>query len=241
MPNCPYCNKKFGRISSLQNHSAYCAIIHQGKYAAENSEMEMDVPPIRDIYIVLQQLVKENNSLKEKIVELEKLSKREKKQICLIDWLNQNRIPTQDFKSWYIGWQVTQNDFHDVLSTNTLCGVMKILRNNLECRTGDHIPMCAFDQKLKTIFIYTNREWRIMEKGEFYKCVDSIIFKLGKQFNRWMHKNEREIIKNSEQMHLYTKKLYNMEIEELARRIHLRLYNHIKYNLKNIVEYQFSF
>ena len=42
-------------------------------------------------------------------------------------------------------------------------------------------------------------------------------------------------------MHLYTKKLYNMEIEELSRRIHLRLYNHIKYNLKNIVEYQFSF
>ena len=64
MPNCPYCFKKFGRISSLQNHSAYCSIIHQGKYAAENSELEMDIPPIRDIYIVLQKLVKENNSLK---------------------------------------------------------------------------------------------------------------------------------------------------------------------------------
>ena len=190
MPNCPYCFKKFGRISSLQNHSAYCSIIHQGKYAAENSELEMDIPPIRDIYIVLQKLVKENNSLKDKVSELEKLSKREKKQICLIDWLNHNRTPTLDFKMWYNKWQVTRNDFHNVLSTNTLSGVMAILRNNLECRNND-IPMCAFDQKLKTIFIYTNSEWRIIERNEFYKCIDSIIFKLGKQFNQLMHKNEK--------------------------------------------------
>ena len=32
MPNCPYCSKAFGRISALQNHSAFCAIRHQGKY-----------------------------------------------------------------------------------------------------------------------------------------------------------------------------------------------------------------
>ena len=37
MPNCPYCSKAFGRISALQNHSAFCAIRHQGKYAAKNS------------------------------------------------------------------------------------------------------------------------------------------------------------------------------------------------------------
>ena len=53
MPNCPYCSKAFGRISTLQNHSAFCAIRHQGKYAAKNSTDELDIPPLRDMYILI--------------------------------------------------------------------------------------------------------------------------------------------------------------------------------------------
>ena len=46
MPKCPYCSKAFGRISSLQSHSAFCAIQHEGKYAKRNSMDDLDVPPI---------------------------------------------------------------------------------------------------------------------------------------------------------------------------------------------------
>ena len=76
MRHCPYCNKKFGRISSLQSHSAFCAIQHQGKYAAKNSMEEMDIPPIRDMYIVLQKLVMENEKQKQRISELEKKNEK---------------------------------------------------------------------------------------------------------------------------------------------------------------------
>ena len=68
MPNCPYCSKAFGRISTLQNHSAFCAIRHQGKYAAKNSTDELDIPPLRDMYIVLQKLVMENEKLHKRII-----------------------------------------------------------------------------------------------------------------------------------------------------------------------------
>jgi hypothetical protein len=64
---------------------------------------------------------------------------------------------------------------------------------------------------------------------------------LGKQFDLWMNKNTTELIKNDEKIHLYTKKLYSADIEDIAKRLHLRLYNHIKYNLKNIVDYEFTF
>ena len=50
MPNCPYCSKAFGRISTLQNHSAFCAIRHQGKYAAKNSTDELDSTIERYVY-----------------------------------------------------------------------------------------------------------------------------------------------------------------------------------------------
>ncbi len=74
MPKCPYCSKAFGRISALQSHSAFCAIQHQGKYAAKHSMEELDVPPIRDMYIVLQKLVMYNGKLCGKIARIVKVA-----------------------------------------------------------------------------------------------------------------------------------------------------------------------
>ena len=238
MPNCPYCSKAFGRISALQNHSAFCAIRHQGKYAAKNSTDELDIPPLRDMYIVLQKLVLENEKLHKKITELEKLTNKEKKRVSLVDWLDVNKTPTIDFVDWVKNIAVTQCDFHRILTVNIVNVIMDIIKNNLETKD---IPICSFDQKLKTIFIYTQKSWRIVEKGEFYRFIDNIIRKLTSQLNQWMQRIELQLQTNEEKFHMYTKKIYSIDTEEVARRIHLRLYNHIKYNLRNIVEYEFTF
>jgi hypothetical protein len=238
MPNCPYCSKAFGRISTLQNHSAFCAIRHQGKYAAKNSTDELDIPPLRDMYIVLQKLVMENEKLHKKIADLEKLTHKEKKRIPLVDWLNANKRPKVDFVDWVKEINVAQGDFHRILTVNIVNVIMDIIRNNID--TND-IPVCSFDQKLKTIFIYTQKSWRIVEKGEFYRFIDNIIRKLTGQLNHWMQRTELQLQTNEEKFHMYTKKIYSIDTEEVARRIHLRLYNHIKYNLRNIVEYEFTF
>ena len=238
MPNCPYCSKAFGRISALQNHSAFCAIRHQGKYAAKNSTDELDIPPLRDMYIVLQKLVLENEKLHKKITELEKLTNKEKKRVSLVDWLDVNKTPTIDFVDWVKNIAVTQCDFHRILTVNIVNLIMDIIKNNLETKD---IPICSFDQKLKTIFIYTQKSWRIVEKGEFYRFIDNIIRKLTGQLNQWMQRIELQLQTNEEKFHMYTKKIYSIDTEEVARRIHLRLYNHLKYNLRNIVEYEFTF
>ena len=238
MPNCPYCSKAFGRISALQNHSAFCAIRHQGKYAAKNSTDELDIPPLRDMYIVLQKLVLENEKLHKKITELEKLTNKEKKRVSLVDWLDVNKTPTIDFVDWVKNIAVTQCDFHRILTVNIVNVIMDIIKNNLETKD---IPICSFDQKLKTIFIYTQKSWRIVEKGEFYRFIDNIIRKLTSQLNQWMQRIELQLQTNEEKFHMYTKKIYSIDTEEVARSIHLRLYNHLKYNLRNIVEYEFTF
>ena len=238
MPNCPYCSKAFGRISALQNHSAFCAIRHQGKYAAKNSTDELDIPPLRDMYIVLQKLVLENEKLHKKIAQLEKLTNKEKKRVSLVDWLDANKTPTIDFVDWVKNISVTQCDFHRILTVNIVNLIMDIIKNNLETKD---IPICSFDQKLKTIFIYTQKSWRIVEKGEFYRFIDNIIRKLTGQLNQWMQRIELQLQTNEEKFHMYTKKIYSIDTEEVARRIHLKLYNHLKYNLRNIVEYEFTF
>ena len=236
MPKCPYCSKVFGRISSLQSHSAFCAIQHQGKYAAKNSMDELDIPPIRDMYIVLQKLLLDNEKLRGKIEQLEKYANREKKKICLIDWLNEHKQPRMDFSDWVKNIVVTRNDFDKILDSNIINLIMDIVDNNI----SETMPVCSFDQKLKTIFIYTKEEWRIVEKTEFYRFIDSIIRKLTSQLNEWIQRNEIHSNKE-EQFYMYTKKIYAIDTEKVSDRVHLRLYNRIKYNLRNIVEYEFNF
>ncbi len=238
MPKCPYCSKAFGRISALQSHSAFCAIQHQGKYAAKHSMEELDVPPIRDMYIVLQKLVMDNEKLREKIAQLEKIASKEKKKMCLIDWLNMHKKPESDFVEWVKNIEVTQSDFGRILNSNIINLIMDIIKNNIN---GELIPICSFDQKLKTIFIYTKKEWRIVEKDEFYRFTDNIIRKLTGQLNHWIQRNEMQLQNNEEKFHTYTKKIYAIDTDEVSQRIHLRLYNHIRYNLRNIVEYEFNF
>ena len=155
-----------------------------------------------------------------------------------MDWLDVNKTPTIDFVDWVKNITVTQCDFHRILTVNIVNLIMDIIKNNLETKD---IPICSFDQKLKTIFIYTQKSWRIVEKGEFYRFIDNIIRKLTSQLNQWMQRIELQLQTNEEKFHMYTKKIYSIDTEEVARRIHLRLYNHLKYNLRNIVEYEFTF
>ena len=125
----------------------------------------------------------------------------------------------------------------EIRSANTEITKVIIKKNMRE----EQLPICVFDQKLKTLFIYTEKAWRIIEKDEFYRFIDNIIRKLGKQFDLWMKKNDKAIRKDSETLHLYTKKLYTTDTEDISKRIYLKLYNYIKYNLKNIIDYEFTF
>ena len=238
MPFCPYCPREFTRISALQNHSAFCAIQHQSKYAATNSEQELEVPPIRDIYIVLQKLVSENNKLKKRIATLERRHEQEKKKVPLINWLNANKTPNMIFDDWVNNIKVTHNDFNYVINTTCADGVMEIIKRHLIC---DVPPICSFDQKLKTLFIFVQKSWRIIEIDEFNRFIDNIVLKVGKQFNIWIEDNDAELKKDDINLYLYTKKIYGQDTDIVAKKIHLRLYNYIKYNLRKVVEYEFSF
>jgi hypothetical protein len=177
----------------------------------------------------------DNEKLHKKIAALEKINNREKKKICLIDWLNINKRPELDFVDWVKEISVTPDDFSRVLDIPIINLILDIIKNNIT----EDLPICSFDQKLKTIFIYTDCHWRVVERGEFYRFTDNIIRKLTGQLNKWIIKNEMKDFE--EQFHRYTKKIYAIDTEEVSRRVHLRLYNHIKYNLRNIIEYEFSF
>ena len=176
--------------------------------------------------------------LHKRITELEKITNKEKKRISLVDWLNANKKPKLDFVDWVKNINVSQHDFNRVLTVNIVNLMMDIIKNNF---TSKDVPIMSFDQKLKTIFIYTEKQWRIVEKCEFYRFIDNIMRKLTGQLNHWMQRTELQLVTNEEQFHMYTKKIYSVDTEEVSRRIHLRLYNHIKYNLRNIVEYEFTF
>ena len=105
MPKCPYCSKAFGRISSLQSHSAFCAIQHQGKYAKRNSMEDLDVPPIRDMYIVLQKGYPDGIPINANTAEATGISEGE---TC--KFLPYIMMKTADEGNVFVPWLASQTD-----------------------------------------------------------------------------------------------------------------------------------
>ena len=242
MPKCPYCPRTFHRISSCQSHSSFCAILHQGKYAQEASLGELDdLPSTQEMYKVLQALVKDGVRMKAEITELKKAAKREKKKVCLVDWLNNNRTPQADFNSWVSQIEVTERDFNYLVSTTFVEGALMVLKRELSEQRDESYPICCFDQKLKIFFIFLSDGWRMIDDDEFSRFIASLQRKFGKIFQKWIKDNTESIARDDEKFHTYTKQLYFADFDASVKKIERKLYNCTKYNLTRIVEYEFTF
>jgi hypothetical protein len=103
----------------------------------------------------------------------------------------------------------------------------------------------AFDQKLNTLFIYSAGEWKILDKDEFKSIVKIVHRKLYLQLNNYNKINERRVCDspNNEDWYKNISKVMgnNLNYESSVKKISFKLYNRIRYNLKHVIEYEFTF
>ena len=90
--SCVLCSKKYKNPSQLQKHYYLCRLLHA---STKTMDVTDDVPPIKNIYIMLLELGKKYNILEEKYNLLlqqqqqQQPSKRiSQKKIDFVDWLN---------------------------------------------------------------------------------------------------------------------------------------------------------
>ena len=146
---CPYCQKQYKRTKALNKHKLICSL------NSENFSYDEIIPTRKEMWKMIQRLVKTTEEQSEKIKKLENIIDRDVKKIDVIDWLNENETCDIDFKSWIKSHIiVTIEDIKTIFITDFMRGLNNIITNNI---IDKKIPLKAFTHKIRQLYLYENR------------------------------------------------------------------------------------
>ena len=195
-----------------------------------------------DIVKDLQRRVKK---LEENNAELKKWVCKEKKKINIIAWLNEHYNPLKDFPSWIEGLKVNERELELVFTYRLEKGSYYIIEQHLPLEDRKYFPIMAFKyQRKSTFYVYEEKSWRKIKKGEFASVVKNINHKLFKAFNAW-EKTHPEMMAE-ENRDIWGKRLQRIvlppeKLVHMVDRLEKRLHAYLALNLKNVMEYEFTF
>jgi len=112
-------------------------------------------------------------------------------------------------------------------------------------------PIQCFSQKTNYFYIFEKEgdiapQWRLMTSEDYGLLMQVIQKKLLEKITSWKQTNENDIKQNDSMCILYNKniiKIMNIRCKQdtLSNKIRSALYNYLKKDLKNIIEYDFEF
>ena len=188
-------------------------------------------------------LYEDNEKIKKEIAELKRWVKNKKKKIVILDWLNNNNILNIKFNMniFIDEIKLDQNDLENILNSNIYNVITNIIINILS--NYREKPIRSFDQKDNTLYIYNNYIWEILSEEDYNNLLTKIYKLILTEFKKWQDINESKLYTEeiSEKYIKYVKKIMggNMTLEEQKQKIHRNLYNLLKLNLQNVIEYEF--
>lgn len=244
---CGTCGKSFTRKTFYEKHIIGCESIHKSDYKRECEKEERDcLPSQMQLYRMLLDLTCKYESLDNEIQTLRKYVERTRKKINIIDWLNDNCNKGEFYDEWLNKIDVNEEQLKNTFKLGYVDGVYLILQqylplNNIEC----HSIKC-FDQKKGLFFCRKSEEWCMMDEMLITNLVRTINHKLMCQFTKWKNENKESIDNNDRFYDKYVDYMKiilggNMTKEQSYKKIKNNLYNYLKCDLKNIIQYEFIF
>jgi hypothetical protein len=80
------CGKEYTRLKNFQEHRALCEMLKVS--GNENVEFLHDIPSQLDMWLAMKVIIKQNQKLQNEMKNLKSWVNKQKKKLCLIDWLN---------------------------------------------------------------------------------------------------------------------------------------------------------
>lgn len=264
---CVYCGKGYKSRPGCDKHTILCELIDRTKKKRKlrilDDDTEYDVIPSNQrMYHMLIELANKYSNLEKKMEEMSKYVVNQKKKINILEWLNNNLIPTFVFDELPSKITTTNqtveivlnNTFHDVLNDMFELNIYK----NVELGGNDMYPIFALTQKSNTLYYYTaiqgqaiqgqsqpKHEWRELPKDKLVWFLNIIHMKITKLFTEWKKIHKQEIADNDSKSSIVDKatiKLMSQVFKEdkYYTKIKSILYNKMKCDMKALIEYEFE-
>ena len=247
---CDFCEKQYKLKSRFEKHILMCNITSKSvNERKKENELIDKTPSIQQLYEIIKQLAQKNDILERKVEKLSVWVNNNKKKINVVDWMNENRSIKITFENWLNSLEITKEDMELVFNYNFVEGIRFIIQRIIP-DVGDtqgEIPVKAFDQKEGIIYIFNGAEtgWGIMPPEIFERFFMRIAKGLLNQLKYWQDLNRHRICDNGF-TEIYidnVKKITGGDLtkEQQYTKVKRMLYNHVKINLKNVIQYDFEF
>jgi len=243
--NCKYCNRSYKLKPNYDKHYLFCDTL--SKTTKENNADY--VPSLRDMFTLILELTAKNSQLEQKVEELSKWAESKKKKLNVLDWLNEKYTKNIKYTEWLAGINITRNHLEAVFKSDMVTGCYEILQNLLsveDISNEQTMPIKAFDQKENILFIYNDdNKWEILSQPMFANLMNILSKKILTEFLKWQTENKSKM-RQDEFSYTYARNVQkimggNLTQEQIHMRVKKELYNYLKMNLRNVVEYEFSF
>ena len=233
------CGRIFTKLKSFQEHRTLCEMI---RFSRTDLADETTLPSQQEMWNVLKIVLKKYEKLEKKVDELTKMTNKEKKQISIIDWLNQNKQFDLDYKKWMGLIEFTQDDLENVFSRGFIEGITDVILNNLnDCDTN---VICGFKQKNNKLFLKEENVWRELNNEDMKNIINYFQSGIQKEFGKYNKKNAKRLedySKNEEWLKNIKKVTGSLiSTTDKVNKIKVKLFNKLKLNLKNVIEMEFS-
>ena len=179
----------------LKNMFCVCKILSKPiKCTAE----EDDVPTVRELYTIIQELTKNLADVKQELTAIKKWVSNRKKQVNVIAWLNKNNSLETNYFQWLDSIVLQRKHLEFVFEYNYVEGLLYIFQDLLPLDKEKSLPIKSFEQKKGSLFIYDNEnKWRMMESEEFGKLTNILSRALTGEFQKWKKEHEHELYTDS--------------------------------------------
>jgi hypothetical protein len=230
-------------------------------------EETTNVPSVLQLYNIIQEMALKQQKMEEKMNEMQKWIDKKKKKLNVVHWLNTQFTPLATFEIRVKSIAVIQEDISVLIEQNFVQTVVNILKRNLSPPKDGLVkePFACFSEKNSVFYIYKERseetreelsadkkdeksenKWSKMTPDEFTYLLRVIHSKLLNAICTWRDINSERIKYNDKFAELYNKtviKLMGVDFNQEATlsKIRTPLYNYLKGDLKNMVEYDYEF
>jgi pterin-4a-carbinolamine dehydratase len=245
------CKKSYTRKSSLDKHKLLCDYKAKSKLDHKVEDEELgDTPTHEQLVKIVHELAFKYVKLEEKVEQMQAWVSQKKQKIKVIDWLNEHVNATIGFKEWTTTITVTPQIALSLIDYNAFQIFQHVLEYNLSKGTEFIHPIKCFSQKQNVFYVCEKTPdgknvWTQMETDELLLVLKKVQNKLLSELSKWKLENNSKITEDdklSEQFNKAIIKLMNITIlahDVNVGRIRNNLYNCLKMDLKNLIEYEF--
>ena len=237
--SCANCSRTFSSKTTCNKHVVYCATITEIKLCQNEPNEKKYTETQRDKLINLliwqnHQLKKQVSSLANKIQGLQK-----KRRIEIISWLDSKKKPRFGWKDFIKQTEVREQHFSTALNNTLVDGVEECLK---EILLDLDLPLVAFRQKDKTLYVYDDDVWKILEKDAFTKSMQTIVFKIQQFYFIWRSKNQALFDSSEEWKNKdidYSRKMMGMDTANISLlgKLYSSVYDTIKKDMDEVMRY----